>query len=92
MALAAKLQKANKEYLSSFICKLMQITLDPALSKEDVDAIIAIINSNPLNDNHVPNNKLAIVLREEGYDISSSAVDRHRRGDCSCNRLKQGDK
>lgn len=92
MALAERLREANREYLGNFLCKLMQITLDPKLSKDDVDAIIAVINSNPLNENHVPNNKLAAVLREEGFDISSSAVDRHRRGDCSCTRMKQGDK
>lgn len=92
MTLAARLQEANKQYKSNFLCKLMQITLDKKLSKADVEAIIAVINSNPLNDNHVPNNKLAAVLREEGYDISSSAVDRHRRGDCSCTRVIQGDK
>ena len=92
MALADKLREANNEYKSNFLCNLMQITLNEKLSKADVDAIIAVINSNPLNENHVPNNKLAAVLREEGYDISSSAVDRHRRGECSCTRMKQGDK
>jgi hypothetical protein len=92
MTLAAKLQEANKEYQNNFLCKLMQITLDERLSKADVDAIMVVINSNPLSANHVPNNKLAMILRDEGFDISTSAIDRHRRGDCSCTRIKQGDK
>lgn len=92
MALVTKLQEANKEYQNTFLCKLMQVTLDERLSEADVDAILLVINSNPLSVNHVPNNKLAVILREEGFDISTSAIDRHRRGDCSCTRIKQGDK
>lgn len=92
MALADKIREATKQHKGTFMCKLMQVTLDPKLSQDDVDAVIAVINSNPLNENHIPNNKLSIVLREEGFDISASAVDRHRRGDCSCGRMLQGDK
>jgi hypothetical protein len=92
MALAERLQTANQQYKSGFLCKLMQVTVDPRLSKEDVEAVIKVINSEPSDTNHVPNNRLSLVLREEGFDVSTSAIDRHRRGDCSCNRLKQGDK
>jgi hypothetical protein len=88
MALAEKIQKANLAYRNNFVCKLMQVTLDPNLSKEDIDALTLVINSSPLDLSHVPNSQLAQALREEGYDISASAVDRHRRGACSCNRLK----
>lgn len=92
MALVDKLKAANQQYRDTFVCKLMQITFDPKLSKADVAAIIAAINSTPLSLDHIPNNKLAAALREEGFDISSSAVDRHRRGDCACKRVNQGDK
>jgi hypothetical protein len=88
MALAERLSKANREYQNTFICKLMQVTLDPKLSPSDVEAVIKIINSNPHDEEHVPNIRLAHALREEGYDVSPSAVDRHRRGICACNRLK----
>lgn len=88
MALSERLRIANTNYQNTFICKLMQVTLDPKLAKEDVDALIKIINSRPLDEAHVPNIRLSQALREEGYDISASAVDRHRRGTCSCNRLK----
>lgn len=89
MALAERLLAATDTYQhKTFICKLMKITLDPKLTKSDIDAVITIINSTPLDSNHVPNTKLASALREEGYDISTSAVDRHRRGICACNRIK----
>ena len=88
MPLAERLRAANEQYHNTFICKLMQVTLDPKLSKGDVDALIKIINSRPLDEEHVPNIRLSQALRDEGYDVSASAVDRHRRGTCSCNRLK----
>jgi hypothetical protein len=88
MALAERLQVANQNYQNTFLCKLMKITLDDKLSESDIDALIKIINSRPFDEAHVPNVRLSQALREEGYDISASAVDRHRRGDCSCYRLK----
>jgi hypothetical protein len=88
MALADRLRVANERYQKTFVCKLMQVTLDPKLSREDVDAIIAIINSRPGDEAHVPNIRLAHALRDEGYDVSPSAVDRHRTGICACARLK----
>lgn len=88
MALAERLRVAKEKYHNTFICKLMQVTLDPKLTENDVDALIKIINSRPLDEEHVPNIRLSQVLRDEGYDVSASAVDRHRRGTCSCNRLK----
>jgi len=88
MALLDKLSKANSAYKDSFVCKLMKVTKDPSLSADDVKALLQIINSQPLDADHVPNSRLAQALREEGYDVSSSAVDRHRRGACSCTRVK----
>lgn len=88
MTLVERIRKANSEYQNTFICKLMQVTLDPKLSKEDVDALIKTINSGPFDESHVAANRLALALRLEGFDVSASAVDRHRRGTCSCNRLK----
>jgi len=88
MALADRLRVANEKYQTTFICKLMRVTLDPKLSRDDVDAVIKVINSRPGDEDHVPNIRLAQALLAEGYDISTAAVDRHRRGTCSCNRLK----
>ena len=38
----------------------------------------------------VTNVSLCKILREEGYDISLSTVDRHRRKDCGCFNLVAG--
>jgi hypothetical protein len=88
MALADRLRVANEKYQTTFICKLMRVTLDPRLSREDVDAVIKIINSRPGDEGYVPNIRIAQALLEEGYDVSTAAVDRHKRGTCSCSRLK----
>jgi hypothetical protein len=88
MSLAERIREANTEYQNTFICKLMQITFSPKLSKEDVDALITAINSAPFEEAHVTGHRLAMALRSEGFDVSASAVDRHRRGTCSCTRLK----
>jgi hypothetical protein len=69
------------------LCKLMAVIDDSNLSNEDkkrIEIILSVPESSPTK---VPNTTLGRILREEGYDISNSAVDRHRRGDCSCKRL-----
>jgi hypothetical protein len=91
MALAERLKTANERYQKTFVCKLMQVTLDPKLSESDVDAVLKIINSRPGDEAHVPNIRLAFALREEGYDVSPSAVDRHRRNICACYRAIKGE-
>lgn len=88
MALAERLREANNVYKTNFVCKLMKVTLDPNISKEDVEALVKIIGLSLHDEGHVPNTRLAYALREEGYDVSASAVDRHRRGICACNRIK----
>jgi len=72
---------------SSKLCKLMAVIDGSNLSNEDkkrIEIILSVPESNPAK---VPNTTLGRILREEGYDVSNSAVDRHRRGDCSCKRL-----
>lgn len=88
MALAERLKAAREIYQNNtYVCKLMSVTFDGKLTKTDVDALIGIINSRPGDEAHVPNIRLAQALREEGYDVSPSAVDRHRRRTCACYRL-----
>lgn len=91
MALVDRIASAKTSYKKGFTCKLMSILQDPKLSEADVDAAISVINSHPMSEDHVPNTRLAYAFREEGYDISSSAVDRHRRRDCACYRIVTGE-
>jgi len=86
LTLSNKLEEAMSE-ASNKLCKLMAVIDDSNLSNEDkkrIEIILSVPESSPTK---VPNTTLGRILREEGYDISNSAVDRHRRGDCSCKRL-----
>ncbi len=86
MALSNKLTEAIS-MANSKLCKLGALLAGTELSDDDkknIEGILSIPESNPAR---VPNTTLGRILREEGYDISNSAVDRHRRGDCPCRRL-----
>jgi hypothetical protein len=88
MPLADKLSSASKEYMQSLTtCKLVALTLDISISKKDRDALAEAIDLTEHDLGYIPNSKWAVLLTAEGYDISASAVDRHRGGRCSCRRL-----
>ena len=90
MSLAQRLSEARESYNNETqVCKLMSVTLSSTLSEIDVDALLQAINAHPGDEHHMPNIRLALALREEGFDVSPSAVDRHRRGTCSCGRRAQ---
>lgn len=88
MPLADKLQKASTDHkVAVSTCKLMSLTINPKIPKKDREALLSIVDLLPDEDGYIPNSRLASLLREEGHDISSSAVDRHRGNRCSCRRL-----
>jgi hypothetical protein len=88
MPLADKLQKASADHrVAVSTCKLMSLTINPKIAKKDREALLSIVDLLPDEDGYIPNSQLAALLREEGYDISPSAVDRHRGNKCSCRRL-----
>lgn len=85
MTISSKLDNALSE-ASNKVCKLMTIINNSSLSDDDkkkIEIILSVPDSNPTK---VPNSTLAKILREEGYDVSNSLVDRHRRNDCPCSR------
>ena len=90
MPLADKLASASSAYKDSITrCKLASLVADPdsKLSTKDREALALAIDLTPESDGYIPNSHLALLLRSEGYDISASAVDRHRGNKCSCRRL-----
>ncbi len=89
MSLAQKISIAREVYRNKQLCKLMQITLKPELQDEDREALLAVINAAPFDKNYVPNTALAQAIRDEGFDMSTSAVDRHRRRHCACYRVQE---
>lgn len=88
MPLMQKLASASEAYKQEIsTCKLASLTVNPKLTKKDQEALKAVINLTSDDDGYIPNTRLASLLQEEGYDISASAVDRHRGNRCSCRRL-----
>lgn len=88
MPLADKLSTASEDYRKGkTTCKLAALTLDPKIPRKDRDALAEVIDLTENEDGFIPNSTLAVLLKEEGYDISASSVDRHRGGKCSCRRL-----
>lgn len=87
MSLAERLNEVRESYNNQTqVCKLMSVTFRSGLSAVDVDALLKTINARVGDEHHMPNTRLSQALREEGFDVSVSAVDRHRRGSCSCGR------
>lgn len=67
-------------------CKLMNILNSSGVTKNDRETFLSLMSTLPGTPGRVTNVALASALRAEGYDIADNAVDRHRRGSCSCNR------
>jgi type III secretory pathway lipoprotein EscJ len=88
MSLAARLSEmqANPKIIYCKVGKLIHGTL----SQEEADQLQSLINAPEISATRISNADLARVLREEGYDISNSAMDRHRRNECACTRKTVG--
>jgi len=85
MSLSDKIKSAKSVQIQKF-CKIGALLIGTELSDNDKESLKESLNTDPANPAHINNSALGRILRDEGYDISNSAVDRHRRGDCPCNR------
>jgi hypothetical protein len=85
MSLAQRLAEASIA-TSTTLCKIGTILNDEKIPQDDRKALESILNVPEGTPNRLTNAAIAKVLREEGYDLSNSAVDRHRRVDCPCVR------
>jgi hypothetical protein len=75
---AATLQPGSK------LCALAKIFQDTRLSTEDRSSLMEVVDV-PKNDpRRVSSTNISLALREEGIDISRTAVDDHRRKACRC--------
>lgn len=71
---------------SQLLCKLARLLSADLIDSEDKQYIIEVLNT-PLDDPYrVTNTVLAKVLRQEGFDISSRTIDRHKNQECTCYR------
>lgn len=65
-------------------CKFGILLSGSALSKQDKEQILSIMDPDSDNYSVISNVALSRILREEGFDISSSLVDRHKGKKCGC--------
>jgi hypothetical protein len=86
MSLADKLAEASNSPKRTSLCKIGSIIHGTQLSEDDRKALKEMLDTPEGTPNRLNNATIARVLREEGFDTSNSAVDRHRRAECGCNR------
>jgi hypothetical protein len=89
MSLSDKLQSASKES-NIKLCKIGLLLSGNVLSEKDKKTLTETFDVPEGVPGRVTNVALSKILREEGYDISLSTVDRHRRKDCGCFNLVAG--
>jgi hypothetical protein len=85
MSLSDKLSAANTTYVVR-LCKIGNLLAGTTLPEQDKANLKAVLDVEETNPSRINNSTIGRILREEGHDISNSAVDRHRRGDCPCKR------
>jgi hypothetical protein len=88
MSLSDRLSDA-KNQASIVVCKLGALLHGERLTAKEKSQLQDIL-SVPENDpSRVSNTALAQILREEGFDISKSSIDRHKNKSCTCYRKAQ---
>lgn len=85
MSLNDKLKVAAQES-SGRLCKLATLLAGPQLTSDEKKNLTALLEVDDRDPARVPSSTIGQILREEGYDVSNSAVDRHRKTPkaCSC--------
>jgi hypothetical protein len=89
MSLADKLQTA-KTTATTKPCKLGSLLAGNVLAQKDKDTLVAILDVPEGTPGRLTNKIIAKIIREEGFDVGDSSVDRHRRKDCGCYRTTIG--
>jgi len=87
MSLNDKLKVAAEESAVK-LCKLATLLAGSELTEDEKKNLVAILEVDERNPARVPSSTIGQILREEGFDLSDSAVDRHRRNPktCACKR------
>jgi len=83
MSLNDKLKVAAQDSADK-LCKLAALLSGSELTADEKKNLIAILEVDDRDPTRVPSTTIGQILREEGYDISNSAVDRHRKTPKSC--------
>ncbi len=83
MALADRLSKAPSS-AAGLPCKVGTLLEVNILTDEDKEALRKVLDVPVGGQGRLPNTAIAAALREEGYDVGDSAVNKHRRKACRC--------
>lgn len=85
MSLSERFAQASQPTANT-LCKIGAILADENLPTEERKVLREILEATEGTPGRLNNATIGRVLRDEGYDLSNSAVDRHRRYDCPCTR------
>jgi hypothetical protein len=85
MNLNDKLKVAADESAAK-LCKLAVILAGTQLTNDEKKNLTVLLEVDERDPARVPSSTIGQILREEGFDLSNSAVDRHRKKPkaCSC--------
>ena len=84
MSLAERLAQQSPGLGAGLPCKIGTLLAGDQLPKADRAKLAEVLEVPYGAPGRLPNTKIALVLREEGFDIGVPAVTKHRRGDCRC--------
>jgi hypothetical protein len=84
MSLSDRLNESTKS--QPRFCKVGSILSGDQVSEKDKEVLRQFLDAAEGTPGRLTNAAIASALRAEGFDISNSSVDRHRGGQCSCNR------
>jgi hypothetical protein len=83
MSLAERLSQAPGSN-AGLPCKIGSLLRGNQLSKEDQAKLAEVLDVPFGAPGRLPNTTIAGILRDEGFDVGDSAVNKHRRGACRC--------
>lgn len=85
MSLSDRLNKVSADAATAS-CKLGNLLAGDQLTAKEKTQIKDILSVPKTAPGRVSHSALAVILRDEGYDISKSSIDRHQRQECTCFR------
>lgn len=89
MSLSDRLSSAA-ENSAIRLCKIGMLMAGSSLSEKDKKHLKEVFDTPEGAPNRISNVALCKIFREEGYDISLSTVDRHRKQSCGCYNMAAG--
>lgn len=88
MSLSDRLSDASNQ-AAVVVCKLGALLHGERLTSKEKSQLQDILSVPDSDPTRVSNTALAQILREEGFDISKSSIDRHKNKSCTCYRKVQ---